>query len=224
MVTRSDLVDKSRTPNLPSGAVHFDSSGVRPDGLLIACTDPVLDSCLLPRLKSKRLAVWRCAGPVVPPYGAGSDETERAIDDAVSRLGVREIAICGHLPGNNLWSLVENHEQADNSKADPRLRMARATQRIVHEKYGALSPDELQQALVEENVFVQLANLRTYPAVLSGLARGILSLRGWIYDADKNELYVHGSGESRLASNVRAKANALKRPLPCLDPSTLYLA
>jgi carbonic anhydrase len=206
-----------------SHGLQFVSPEAAVQGLLIACTDPVLDDRLLPRVKQRRLAVWRNTGPIIAPYGAGAAETEAAIDHAVTELGVKEIAICGHLPGNALRDLVDRSDDAEWRRSDARQYSARAMRRVVFEKYGALAPDELQQAMVEENVFIQLANLRTYPAVLSGLARGKLALCGWIYDAENDELYVHGARDNRALHGMNFERGSA-RPLPSLDPCDIYLA
>jgi carbonic anhydrase len=211
------------TPEVPPFPVQDNGQDCSAKAFLITCTDPVLDSSLLQRFRSQPWLVWRSTGPVVPPYGTGRQDIEAAVEHAVNGLGIKEIAICGHLPGEPLRALVENEAALEGPAEDPCLYYARAARRIVGEKYGELKPDELLQAVVEENVFVQMANLRTYPAVLAGLARGDLTLHSWIYDADKDELFGHGSRASRFLKRIREPAS-MSRPLPYLDPRDIYLA
>ena len=195
-----------------------------PEALLITCTDPILDSRLLAQFRSEPLLVWRSTGPVVPPYGSGYLKVESIIDHAVTELGAREIAICGHLPNEALRSLIGNQAPLEGPKEDPCLYYAHAARRIVQEKYGRLQPDELRQAMVEENVLLQMANLRTYPAVLAGMACRNLRLHSWIYDADQDELYGHGPSQSLFLNRIKQFAQPAEHPLPYLDPCDIYLA
>ncbi|HXG08197.1 MAG TPA: carbonic anhydrase [Gemmataceae bacterium] len=195
-----------------------------PEALLVTCTDPILDSSLLAQFRPEPLLVWRSTGPVVPPYGTGHRDLENAIDHAVAELGVKEIAICGHLPCDRLRALLGKEALGEGPVTDPSLDNVRTTRRIVQEKYGHLKLDELLPAIVEENVFVQMAHLRTYPAVLTGLARGKLQLHSWIYDANKDELYGYNPNRSLLLNRIKRLTRPAKRPLPCLDPCDIYLA
>jgi len=195
-----------------------------PEALLITCTDPILDSRLLAQFRSEPLLVWRSTGPVVPPYGSRYLDVESILDHAVTELGVKEIAVCGHLPSEPLQTLIANEAPLEGPKEDPCLYYTRSARRIVQEKYGRLRPDKLLQALVEEHVFVQMANLRTYPPVLAGMADGNLRLHSWIYYADEDELYGHGPSQSLFLNRIEQFAQPAQRPLPYLDPCDIYLA
>jgi carbonic anhydrase len=59
----------------------------------------------------------------------------------------------------------------------------------VQENYGHLDGDRLVTATVEENVLVQLENLRTLPSVASRLVRGDLHLHGWVYKIETGEVF-----------------------------------
>jgi carbonic anhydrase len=205
---------------------HFERYGQdsRPEALLITCTDPILDSSLIAQLSSEPLLVWRNTGPVVPPYGAGHRDAEGVIEHALAGLGVQEIAICGHLPCGSLGGPANGKAPAAGPAENSCRFYAQAASRIVQEKYGCLSPEELLNAVVEENVFVQMANLRTYPAVLAGLARGDLKMHSWIYDADKDEIFGHGPKHSPFLGRIKRLARPSQRLLPCLDPCDIYLA
>ena len=195
-----------------------------PEALLITCTDPILHSRLLAEFRSEPLLVWRSTGPVVPPYGSGHLEVESVIDHAVTELGAKEIAICGHLPNEPLRTLIANEAPLRGPNEDPCLYYARSARWIVQEKYGRLQPDELLQAMVEEYVLVQVANLRTYPAVLAGMAGGNLRVHSWIYDADEDELYGHGPSQSLFLNRIKKFAQPARCPLPHIDPCDIYLA
>ena len=52
-----------------------------------------------------------------------------------------------------------------------------------------LDGDRLVTATVEENVLVQLENLRTLPAVASRVVKGDLRLHGWVYKIETGEVF-----------------------------------
>ena len=219
-----------RQPNLfgkessPLGGLRRYGEESAPEALLIVCNDPILDSRLLAQFESEPVLVWRNTGPVVPPCGTGHEDVEAAIHLAVVRFGVREIAICGHLPSQPMRRLLEEDGAPDAVPADLPRYYAQTTRRLVQEKYGQLEGDALLGAVVEENVFLQLANLRTYPAVVAALARSYLMLNAWIYDCDQDELYRHGHGPSQLPDRIRRSSRRTTRPAPYLDPCDIYLA
>jgi carbonic anhydrase len=71
------------------------------------------------------------------------------------------------------------------------LSHAETTRRIVKENYTHLNGDALVTATVEENVLVQLENLRTLPAVASRLVRGDLHLHGWVYKIETGDVFAY---------------------------------
>lgn len=205
--------------------VHIDlqrfGNSPKPEALLIACNDPVLDSTLFSQLQSEPMVVWRSPGPVVPPFGVHENDVAGVLDHAVSELGVREIAICGHLPNETIRNAGdENGAEAE----DPRGRYVNTLRRIVTDRYGRLEAETLFKAMVEENVFTQTANLRTYPVVLQGLSDGSLKLHNWIYDADRDELYGHSPDQSGFVERMQRRSKPASELRPFLDPCNIYLA
>lgn len=62
------------------------------------------------------------------------------------------------------------------------LSYADATRRIMQENYGHISePVNRLTAAVEENVLVQVENLRTHPSVAAALSRKQLNVHAWVY-------------------------------------------
>ena len=47
------------------------------------------------------------------------------------------------------------------------------------------------RATVEENVVVQLGNLRSLPSVASRLMKGNLELHGWVYEFETGEVFAY---------------------------------
>ena len=73
------------------------------------------------------------------------------------------------------------------------LSHAEMTRRIVRDNYKHLDGDRLVTATVQENVLVQLENLRTLPAVGSRLVKGDLHLHGWVYKIETGEVFAYDS-------------------------------
>ena len=71
------------------------------------------------------------------------------------------------------------------------LTHAETTRRIMAENYQHLAGDELLTATIEENVLVQLENLRTLPAVAARLAKGDLHVHGWVYKIETGEVFAY---------------------------------
>lgn len=213
----------SSTTSLSAGMERY-AEDSPPELLLIICTDPNLDSRLLDQFRREPLLVWRRTGPVVPPYEPDHREVEEAMDHAITKLGVKEIAICGHLPSEPLRALISEDAPSEASQRNSFLYYAQSIRQIVQEKYGQLQGDQLLQAVVEENVLVQMANLRTYPSVLAGMASGKLRLHSWLYDADEDELYGHGFTQCLFLNRYQEFAQPEQGSLPYLDPCDIYLA
>jgi len=62
------------------------------------------------------------------------------------------------------------------------LGYSRAAVDIVNEIAPDAGDDERMKLLLEQNVVLQLQHLRTHPSVAARLAKGDLTLHGWIYD------------------------------------------
>ena len=66
------------------------------------------------------------------------------------------------------------------------------------DNYKHLFGARLLTATVEENVLVQLDNLRTIPSVASRLVRGDLRLHGWVYKIETGEVFAYDVVSSRF--------------------------
>jgi carbonic anhydrase len=75
------------------------------------------------------------------------------------------------------------------------LGHAEATARIIKENYRHLrDPHALLMATIEENVLVQLENLRTHPCVLAAMSRKELKLHGWVYKFEAGQVFAYEPG------------------------------
>jgi carbonic anhydrase len=167
------------------------AKGQNPETLFITCSDSRIDPNLLTRSKPGDLFILRNAGNIVPPHGAANGGEAATIEFAVAGLGVKDIIICGHSHCGAMKGLLEPEMVASLPCVASWLAQAESTRRIVRENYRHLDGDRLVTATVEENVLVQLENLRTLPAVACRLVRGDLHLHGWVYKIETGEVFAY---------------------------------
>ena len=167
------------------------AKGQQPETLFITCSDSRIDPTLVTRSKPGDLFILRNAGNIVPPHGACNGGEAATIEFAVAALGVRDIIICGHSHCGAMKGLLQPEQVASLPALSSWLSHAETTRRIIRDNYAHLDGERLMTATVEENVLVQLENLRTHPAVGSRLVRGDLHLHGWVYKIETGEVFAY---------------------------------
>jgi carbonic anhydrase len=194
------------------------ADGQNPEALFITCSDSRINPNLLTQTDPGELFILRNAGNIVPPYGATNGGEGATIEFAVAGLGIRDIIICGHTDCGAMKGLLDPGKLKEMPLVAAWLTHAEATRRIMRDKYPHLSGAALATATVEENVLVQLENLRTYPAVASGLARGELTLHGWVYKIETGEVFAFDPRRTQFGPVTEVG------PLPVPPPPRLAMA
>ena len=172
--------------------------GQTPETLFITCSDSRIDPNLLTRSKPGELFILRNAGNIVPPHSTAAGGEAATIEFAVAGLGVKDIIVCGHSHCGAMRGLLEPESVAALPALSHWLTHAETTRRIVRDNYGHLAGDLLLTATVEENVLVQLENLRTLPAVASRLVKGDLHLHGWVYKIETGEVFAYDTAAGQF--------------------------
>ena len=167
------------------------AGGQNPDALFITCSDSRINPNLITQTQPGELFILRNAGNIIPPYGAANGGEGATIEFAVAGLGVQDIIVCGHSHCGAMNGLLHPESLKDLPAMTAWLAHAEATRRIMREKYGDRTGAAQLTTAVEENVLVQLENLRTHPAVASGLARGMLKLHAWVYKIESGEVFAY---------------------------------
>jgi len=167
------------------------AKGQNPETLFITCSDSRIDPSLLTQSKPGDLFILRNAGNIVPPHGAANGGEAATIEFAVAALGVKDIIVCGHSHCGAMQGLLQPEQVASLPAVSSWLSHAEMTRRIMIDNYSHLEGERLLTATVEENVLVQLENLRTLPAVGSRLVRGDLHLHGWVYKIETGEVFAY---------------------------------
>ena len=190
------------------------AKGQTPETLFITCSDSRIDPNLLTRSKPGDLFILRNAGNIVPPHGAANGGEGATIEFAVAALGVKDIIVCGHSHCGAMKGLLEPEALISLPTVSAWLNHAESTRRIMRENYAHLDGDLLVAATVEENVLVQLENLRTLPSVATRLVKGDLHLHAWVYKIETGEVFAFDPAAGQfvpLAEHLYPESEAATR-------------
>jgi carbonic anhydrase len=162
--------------------------GQRPEALFITCSDSRVVPNLITSTEPGDLFIVRNVGNIVPHVSLPGG-TAAAIEYAVEVLGVNDIIVCGHTPCGAIGALLEPRSMDRLPLVKRWMAQAERVVDIVAERYGHLEGPARMTAAVEENVLVSLENLRAFPFVADRLARGALSMSGWVYKIETGQVF-----------------------------------
>ena len=171
----------------------------KPETLFITCADSRVDPTLLTQSLPGDMFVLRNAGNIIPPREAANISEAATVELAVSIMNVRRIVICGHSHCAAMGMLLRPDALAAAPAMSAWLDHAETTRRIVRKYHSHLHGEELVRATVEENVVVQLGNLRSLPSVASHLMKGNLELHGWVYEFETGEVFAYDASRRKFA-------------------------
>ncbi len=164
------------------------AEGQSPDALFITCSDSRVNPNLITQTEPGDLFIIRNAGNIVPPHGVGGGEAA-TIEYAIVALGIEDIIVCGHSGCGAMKAVIDPKLTEGAPAVRSWLAHAEATGRIVAESYPDLDPVKQHKVAIEENVLVQIENLRTLPCVASALVKGKLRVHGWVYKIETGEVF-----------------------------------
>lgn len=177
------------------------AEGQQPLALFITCSDSRISPNLITQTKPGELFILRTAGNIVPPYGAVEGGEAGTIEYAVAALKVKDIIVCGHSHCGAMAGLLNPAALETLPAVRELLKHADSTRRIVEENYEHVDdPAERLTVTVEENVLVQLENLRTHPTVAAALGRKSLNLHGWVYKFETGGVYAFDHDKREFAA------------------------
>jgi carbonic anhydrase len=166
--------------------------GQNPQALFITCSDSRVMPDLITQADPGDLFVLRNAGNLVPPHGAAPESGEAAtIEYAISSLKIRDVIVCGHTLCGAMHAIIHPEDVAELPRMRRWLEHAEATREIVRSQYADHPADLKWRVTVEENVLVQLENLRTHPCIAAALARGDVKLHGWVYKIETGQVFAY---------------------------------
>jgi carbonic anhydrase len=194
------------------------ADGQHPVALFITCSDSRINPNMVTQTDPGELFILRNAGNIIPPHGAGNGGEAATIEFAIAGLGIPDIIVCGHSRCGAMQGLLNPERLKDMPAVASWLSHAEATRRIVRDKYRERTGAALLTTTVEENVLVQLENLRTHPSVAAGVAQGKLKLHGWVYKIETGEIFAYDPERGQFVSVAEAQ------PMPLPAPALLASA
>ena len=182
------------------------ANGQHPDALFITCSDSRINPNLITQTDPGDLFIIRNAGNIVPAHGAANGGEGATIEFAVAGLGIKDIIVCGHSHCGAMNGLLHPESLKDLPAMTAWLSHAEATRRIIHDKYAERTGEALLTTTVEENVLVQMENLRTHPVVAAGLSKGKLKLHGWVYKIETGQVFAYDPERGQFVPLAEAPA------------------
>lgn len=180
------------------------SEAQRPHTLFIACGDSRIEPSEITQTGPGEIFVTRNIGNMVPPYGEMLGGVSAVIEFAVHALKVQHVVVCGHSDCGAMKALLEPASVRDMPTVQHWLINARTALTVaetLHQK-SEWRRDKLQ-LLTEENVLLQIQHLKTHPSVAGAIARGELTVSGWVYDIGTGGISIAEDG-SRAFVPVQA--------------------
>lgn len=167
------------------------AKGQNPDTLFITCADSRINPNLITQTGPGDLFIVRNVGNMVAPYNPGqlANAEAAAIEYAVDALKVKDIVICGHSHCGAMKAVIGQADVSELPSVAAWLKHADATRRIIQQNYQHLQGNALLTAAVQENVLVQLDQLRTLPTVAAALSRKAIQLHAWVYKIESGEVF-----------------------------------
>ena len=170
----------------------------KPHTLLITCADSRIDPEALTQSGPGQIFVTRNIGNMVPPYGEMLGGVSAVIEYAVDALGVQHAVICGHTDCGAMKGVLAEPGKLDAMPTVKSwLRNADAAKRVAASVDGG---EASLKTLTEQNVISQMQHLRTHPSVAGAMARGVLTVSGWVYDIQHGDVRIYNEAEDRFVS------------------------
>lgn len=169
----------------------------KPHTLFITCSDSRIDPEALTQSGPGQIFVTRNIGNMVPPHG-DTLGVGAVIEYAVDALGVQHAVICGHSDCGAMKGLL-----AEPGKLDALPTVKNWLHNADAARDVASTLDDGKPSLhtvTEQNVLLQMQHLQTHPSVAGAIARGALTVSGWVYDIGSGDVRVFNEGEGRFVS------------------------
>jgi carbonic anhydrase len=181
------------------------AEGQTPHTLFITCADSRVVPEMITQTQPGELFVCRNIGNIVPGYGEMLGGVSAVVEYAVMVLGVQHVVVCGHTDCGAMKGLLNPESTRDLPTVEAWLRNAQAAKSAVFAR--KLEGADAMQAVIEENVRLQLTHLRSHPAVAAALANDAINLLGWVYDIGDGKITVL----DETNNNFIPLAEAIKR-------------
>ncbi|MCE3234294.1 MAG: Carbonate dehydratase [Vampirovibrio sp.] len=187
------------------------SSGQAPDALFITCSDSRINPNLITNTEPGEIFILRNAGNIIPAHGAANGGEGATIEYAVHALGIKDIIVCGHSHCGAMTGLLHPEALTEMPMVSQWLNHAEATRCILRDNYADLPEEEKLNVAIQENVLVQLENLKTIPVVASRLVKGDLNLHAWVYKFETGEVYAYNAEQGQFVKLLQSDSSQIRQ-------------
>lgn len=163
------------------------ATGQDPEALFITCADSRVDPNLVTQSEPGDLFICRNAGNIVPPHKRVTGGVTASVEFAVAGLGVRDVIVCGHTDCGAVKGALNPAALEDLPHVHDWLEHVEPAVAAVAARHGGIGENDLL-AVIEQNVLVQLENLKTHPSVRAAIERDQLGLHGWVYHIESGSV------------------------------------
>lgn len=192
------------------------AAGQQPETLFITCCDSRVVPNLITSAAPGELFIIRNVGNIVPAVGHGPPGgVSAAIEYAIEVLQVGSIIVCGHTHCGAIDAILHPERVKHLPNVSRWLRESERIPQLIADRYGFLEGEAQTTAAIEENVLVQLENLRTFDFVTRRLDEGKLKMNGWVFKIATGEVFDYDprSGQFlKLVPTDQARPSLGERP------------
>jgi carbonic anhydrase len=195
------------------------TTGQQPETLFITCSDSRIVPTLITNASPGELFIVRNVGNIVPSVERGVlGGVSAAIEYAVEVLEVGNVIVCGHTHCGAIEAILHADRVSHLPHVSRWLAESSRVPQIIEERYGHLEDEARMTAAVQENVLLQLENLRSFDFIVRRLDAGRLKMNGWVYRIATGDVFDYEpiSGQFRqLGDETGAESAVLSsRPPP----------
>jgi carbonic anhydrase len=164
--------------------------GQQPETLFITCSDSRVVPNLITNAAPGELFIVRNVGNIVPAVEHGIlGGVSAAIEYAVEVLEVETVIVCGHTNCGAIDAILHPERVRHLPLVKRWLAESADIPKLITERYGYLDGEARILAAVQENVLLQLENLRSFDFVARRLEAGKLKMSGWVFRIATGEVF-----------------------------------
>jgi len=166
------------------------TDGQRPETLFITCSDSRVVPNLITNTAPGELFIVRNVGNIVPDVHRGVlGGVSAAIEYAVQVLEVGHVIVCGHTNCGAIDAILHPERVAHLPFVARWLSESASLPALIEDLYRDLDPEARMTAAVQENVLVQLENLRSFEFVANKLDSGMLKVSAWVFKIATGDVF-----------------------------------
>jgi len=194
------------------------SEGQRPETLFITCSDSRVVPNLITSASPGDLFIVRNVGNIVPSVERGVlGGVSAAIQYAIEVLEIGHVIVCGHTQCGAIDAILHPERVQHLPFVKRWLAESARIPELIEERYGHLTGEERVTAAIEENVLVQLENLRSFDFIARRLDAGTLTMAGWVFSIAKGQVFDYDVQSGQFMA-IGSPERSSTRPPPPVAP------